>query len=147
MLALGLSSCVLLEGPTPETPDRTAQASPGSTGNPAETDAPEGSAQARLADFTGALDAFANGTASVAGESMVNALIDAGFDRQAMQVSFDTTQTNLVADSIFVSVRIDESCLLGQVVTETRELATSIAPAIGPDKNICLIGKTRQIDW
>ena len=64
-----------------------------------------------------------------------------------MQVSFDRTKTDLVADSIFVSVRIGAECLLGQVTTGTREVSAVTEPAIGPNRDICLIGNTRAIDW
>ncbi|MFC5338100.1 DUF6993 domain-containing protein [Leucobacter denitrificans] len=150
-LAFGLSSCVLLEGPSPEVPERTVRVTPSvpseDSGNSESPVPPEGSAEAKFADFTAALKSFAGGTEAVRGQPIVNSLVSAGFDKSAMQVSFDTSRTNLVADSIFVSVRIDESCLLGQITTESRELVTDLAPAVGPDQNICLIGQTRPIDW
>lgn len=64
-----------------------------------------------------------------------------------MQVSFDKSRTGLTADSIYVSVRIGEDCMIGQFATEDRELAVDLAGAVGPEKDLCLIGETREIDW
>lgn len=81
------------------------------------------------------------------GVETVNAVVAAGFDKTLMQVSFDQTQTRLAADNIFVSVRVNEQCLIGQIITSDKTVATSVQPAIGPDKSLCLVGKTRPIDW
>lgn len=142
-LLLSLTSCVLVEGPTPQVPERTPIPVP-------ETPpmlVPDGSAADNQPFFTLVLQEFVADTQPVEGEPIVNALSDAGFNRDAMQISFDRTKTNLVADSMFVSVRYEDECLLGQVTTDTRELAVSLAPTVGPDKNLCLIGVTRPIDW
>lgn len=142
LLSLALTSCALLEGPTPVTPERTPNVSANEPG--ATEESPE---DPQLVAFTEALQTFADGTAAVQGESLVNTLVDAGFDKSAMQVTFDMTKTNLVADSLYVSVRLDDQCLIGQMVSETRELVTEMAPAVGPDQTVCIIGKTRSIDW
>ena len=81
------------------------------------------------------------------GVSVVNTVAEAGFDKALMQVSYDSSKTGLGADSIFVSVRVNDQCLLGQVVTSDKTVATSVQPAVGPYKSICLIGETRPIDW
>jgi hypothetical protein len=81
------------------------------------------------------------------GVSVVNTVAEAGFDKALMQVSYDSSKTGLGADSIFVSVRVNDQCLLGQVVASDKTVATSVQPAVGPDKSICLIGETRPIDW
>lgn len=108
---------------------------------------PDGTAEQNLPYFTQTLDDFAAGEDPVEGVPVVDAVAAAGFDKAAMQVSFDRTQTNLVADSIFVSVRIGTDCLLGQVVTSDRSVTAVTEPAVGPSEDICLIGKTRPIDW
>ncbi|WP_353055537.1 hypothetical protein [Leucobacter sp. CX87] len=143
-LAAGLlSGCTLLEGPAPDAPVRPAPTAP------AEPVAlvPGGTAEENLPFFQQTLIAFAGGGAPIEGQPVVDALVAAGFDRAAMQVSFDRTRTDLVADNIFVSVRVGESCLLGQLVTGDRSLVAEAAPALGPEKNICIIGTTRPIDW
>ncbi|MFT4231286.1 MAG: hypothetical protein QM606_00700 [Leucobacter sp.] len=142
-----LSGCTvaqsLLEGPTPVTPERETPA-------PAES-APElvpgGSAADNLPYFTEVLRRYSEGEAPVQGRPVVDAVAEAGFDKAAMQVSFDESKTGLVADSIFVSVLIGSDCLIGQIVTGDRSFVAENEPAVGPDGDICLIGRTRPIDW
>jgi|LSQX01.2.fsa_nt_gb hypothetical protein len=107
----------------------------------------DGSAEDNLPFFRETLAQFAGGAEPVQGEWLVNTLANAGFDKAAMQVSFDQSQTGLVADSLFVSVRIDASCLIGQVVTSDRSVTIELMPTVGPNEDLCLIGHTRPIDW
>ena len=138
-----LSGCALFEGPTPETPTRTTPAPP--------KEAPKlvagGTAEQNEPFFTEVMRAFSTGKEAVQGEPVVQAVAKAGFDKKAMQVSFDKTKTDLVADYIYVSVRIGQGCLIGQISTTDRSFSVDQVAAIGPDKNICLIGKTRPIDF
>lgn len=64
-----------------------------------------------------------------------------------MEVSFDESKTGLTADHLYAAVRIDADCLIAQLVTEDRTFAVETAPAVGPERNHCLIGETRAIDW
>lgn len=107
---------------------------------------PDGSAEQNLPYFADVLQRYAAGEGAIEGRPVVDAVVEAGFDRAAMQVSFDRTETNLVADNIFVSVRIGADCLVGQLVTADREAYAVVAPAVGPDADVCLIGETREID-
>lgn len=84
---------------------------------------------------------------AINGVNVVNTVVNAGFDKAAMQVSYDESRTGLTADNIFVSVRVNDQCLIGQVVTSDKTVTTAVEPAVGPDKTICLIGETRPIDW
>ena len=138
-----LTGCSLLEGPTPETPKREAPEPPPS----APELVPDGSAADNLPYFTEVLRAFSAGDQPVQGVPVVDAVVDAGFDKSLMQVSFDESKTGLAADSIFVSVRIGADCLIGQVVAEDRSFVAEAKPAVGPAQDICLIGNTRPIDW
>lgn len=147
-LALGLSvallsGCSLLEGPTPSTPVRTEVPEP----EQAPVLVPGGSAEDNLPFFTETLRAFTESEQPVKGQPVTTALIEAGFDKALMQVSFDTSKTGLDADNIFVSVRYGEDCLIGQVVAEDRSFVAKNEPALGPDKSICLIGNTNPITW
>ena len=108
---------------------------------------PDGSAADNLPVFRHVLQEYADGKSPVEGQPIVDAIVAAGFDRTAMQVTFDRSKTNLVADSIMVSVLIGEDCLIGQVVTADRSVTAAIEPALTDAKNICLIGNTRAIDW
>jgi len=143
-LGAGLVGCAQGAAPVPTTSPSDAT---GETPAPTPEFFPEGSAEQNLPYFEYALTGFASGAEPVEGVPVVAAVAAAGFDRAAMQVSFDRTRTNLVADSIFVSVRIGADCLLGQVVTSDRSVSAMTAPAVGPEQNICLIGNTRPIDW
>ncbi|UOR02947.1 hypothetical protein MUN77_06515 [Leucobacter allii] len=147
-LVLGLASttltgCFLLEGPTPETPTREAPAAP----EVAPEFVPGGTAEENLPYFTEVLRDYAAGDGAVQGQPIVDAVAGAGFDRAAMQVSFDESKTGLPADNIFVSVRIGADCLVGQIVAADRSFAAENEPALGPNGDICLIGSTRAIDW
>lgn len=138
-----LVGCSILEGPTPETPDRVVPTEPEVTPELV----PGGSAEDNVDYFTEVLRAYAEGDGAVQGTPIVNAVVDAGFDKSLMQVSFDTSKTNLPADSIFVSVRVGTDCLIGQIVTADRSFVSKNEPAVGPNSDICLIGQTRVIDW
>ena len=147
-IVLGLSvallpGCALLEGPTPETPQRTEPPKP----EAAPELVPGGSAEDNLPFFTETLRAFAAGDQPVQAQPVTTALMEAGFDKSLMQVSFDKSKTNLDADNIFVSVRYGEDCLIGQVVAADRSFVAKNEPALGPDKTICLIGTTNPITW
>ncbi len=139
--ALLLGGCAILEGPTPETPKRETQAPPETTPELV----PGGSAAENLPYFTEVLRAFSAGTGAVQGAPIVQAVAEAGFDKTAMQVSFDASKTNLPADNIFVSVRIGTDCLIGQVVAADRSFVAQNEPAVGPNQDLCLIGETAPI--
>ena len=108
---------------------------------------PEGTAEDNLPYCHETLRQFGAGAEPVQGVPVVNALAAAGFDKTKMQVSFDESKTDLVADNIFASVLLGQDCLIGQVIVADRSFVTEVAPAVGPDKNLCLIGATRPIDW
>lgn len=143
MIAALVTGCSLLAGPSPATPPRETPAVPE---EPPEY-VPDGSAEENLPIFTETLRDYASGESPIEGRPVVDAISEVGFDTADMQVSFDRTKTDLVADSIYVSVLIDRDCLVGQLVTEEREFAAKVMPAVGPEENICLIGETREIDW
>lgn len=147
LLLGGLTSCVLLEGPTPTAPERTTSTTQTDTADGPAVYVPDGTADDNLPYFQQTLAQYAASESPVQGQPIVDALAAAGFEKANMQVSFDQSRTNLVADNIFVSVRFGESCVIGQFVTESRELFTVVEDALSAEKNICLIGTTRPIDW
>lgn len=143
VLATGLSSCALIEGPTPKTPERTVAPPP----EQQPELVPDGTADDNLTFFTETLRKYAAGDGAIQGQPVVDALVDAGFEKSHMQVSYDRTRTDLVADNIFVSVLVGQECLIGQIVTESRDVFVEAGEALGPNSDICLIGQTRPIDW
>lgn len=100
--ALTLTGCIAAEEAEPLDP--SASTEPQATAN--ATFIAGGTAEQNLPFFSSVLTKFANGDAEINGVNLVNALADSGFDKSLMQVSKDTTQTNLRADAIFVSVRV-----------------------------------------
>ena len=78
-----------------------------------------------------------------AGADIVTNLVNHGFVKTDMEVTPDTTAINIPADSIVVSVKIQDKCLIGQL--SPNGYSSYLAPVLGTGK--CLIGVTRPIDW
>ncbi|MFS0867335.1 hypothetical protein AB3M83_08380 [Microbacterium sp. 179-B 1A2 NHS] len=129
--------------PSP-TPTPTATATPSATPTPAET-IPGGSAQENLDRFAAVVDEVWGDSRSVQGRDYVDALVDAGFEKDAMEVTFDRTSVDDPADSIQFSVHIADECLVGQVGPSVEGSVTRVLPEVPGDT--CLIGETRPIDW
>ena len=75
--------------------------------------------------------------------TLVDALVDAGFDKASMQVTPDTTPVGQRADSILISVLIDGQCLIGQVIDGA--VTSQLTDVLGTGR--CLVGRTLSIDW
>lgn len=144
-LVLLLTSC----GPTaPITPEPTDA---GVT--PSESASPEGPVYVADGTASDNLPLFAAVTAAVwasdqkvSGRAYIDALIAAGFDRGAMQVTQDVSTVGNPAESIQFSVRWgDTECLVGQVGPSTGEPVTVVMPQLAEGR--CLVGTTRAIDW
>lgn len=133
----------MLEGPTPERPDRTVPPVPDTPTQYIEG----GSAEDNFPFFAEQVREYAQGEAPILGQQITEALAEEGFETGDMQVSFDRTKTDLPADSIFFSVRFGADCLIGQLVPDSRDFQVELAAAVGPEDNICLIGETREIVW
>ena len=131
--ALLLTGCSLFDGPTPN-------ASPRKQTPVVEAQYyPDGTAEENLPYFQKTLEDFAATETPVKGESVQSALESAGFPREHMQVTQDETPNGVEALSMFVSVRIDTECLVGQVVAEDRTVFAQTMEAIGPDGDQCLV--------
>ena len=94
--------------------------------------------------FETAVTKGAAANTSDTGKNLVNALVAAGFPKEAMQVTFNKTKTGQDADSVIVSVMLEDSCLIGQRTPDGNTF-TSLEQALATGG--CLIGITRQIDW
>ena len=79
------------------------------------------------------------------GRAFVDGLVAAGFDKAAMEVTLDSTTIGNPADSIQFSVKIGESCLIGQHGSAVGGYHSTVGRVLGT--GTCLIGKTRTIDW
>ncbi|MBC7402856.1 MAG: hypothetical protein H7279_06740 [Microbacteriaceae bacterium] len=130
-------------------PAASRPAAPDSTVTPATVASflPGGTAQANRAWFDAvntklfAANGAANGGAN--GRAIIDSLVAAGFEKAAMQVTPDKTSINGGVDSILFSVKIGGSCLLGQHGGGGYSSAVEAALNSG----LCLVGKTRAIDW
>jgi hypothetical protein len=134
---------------TPSAREATPSASPSGSRTPAAeptpTLHPQGTAEDNLPLFTAVVDAVWASPDSVSGRAYVDALVAAGFDKSAMQLTRDQTTVGNPAESIQFSVRWGEQCLLGQVGPATGEAVTLVAPGLA--EGTCLVGETRPIDW
>ncbi len=106
---------------------------------------PEGSATDNLPVFTAVTGAVWASPEQVSGRAYIDALVSAGFDRAAMQVTYDQSTVGNPAESIQFSVRWGDECLVGQVGPATGAPVTVVVPVLA--EGTCLVGETRPIDW
>ncbi|CAB4855959.1 MAG: hypothetical protein F2785_00520 [Actinobacteria bacterium] len=137
VISLALGGCAV-------GPNATPNATPSSTTATALAFLRDGDAQDNKVIFDQLLSGVATIDQQHPGRAMVDALVSAGFRKKSIQVTEDLTKTNIPADSVIVSVRIDRSCLIGQRTID-REYFSSIESALKTGG--CLIGTTRTIDW
>jgi len=137
VLALTLAGCT----EPPPTPMPLPSGSPTSSSSSAPGDST--SAEKQLFDETNAATVAAGNGANPGGRAFIDALVAAGFDKAAMQVTADKTAIGLDADNIQFAVLIDEDCLVGQFGNVGYQSA--VLPVLSTGK--CLIGGTRPIDW
>ncbi|MFF2390401.1 DUF6993 domain-containing protein [Agromyces sp. NPDC058104] len=144
-LTLGLSGCSLFGGdPSPSAaPSATGTATPTPTAPP--TFRPELSASENLAFFNSVNNAVVAANAEAGGRDFIDALVAAGFDKAAMEVTADRTTVDLDADSVQFAVLFQDECLVGQYGPKSGGVHGAVRPALGTGD--CLVGETRPIDW
>lgn len=149
---LAVSAMVALSACAPETgpsPSPSASASASVTAEPTDQPAvlvPDGSADDNLPVFTQTAESVWESDQKGQGRAYIDALVAAGFDKRAMQVTQDTTTVGNPVESLQFSVRWGGSeCLVGQVGPSTGELVTAVMPQLAEGR--CLVGVTRPIDW
>lgn len=150
LATLILVGCTSQAEPGPSPSSSTSQNSSSSpTPSPTQDAAPaldpEGSAEDNLPFFAGIVSAVWATPAQVQGRAYVDALVAAGFDKAAMQVTNDQSTVGNAAESIQFSVRWGDDCLVGQVGPATGNPVAVVVP--GLETGGCLIGATRPIDW
>ena len=107
---------------------------------------PDGTADDNLPIFTQVSEGVWASDSRGSGRAYIDALIAAGFDRDAMQVTQDATTVGNPVESLQYSVRWgDDECLVGQVGPSTGQVVTAVMPQLAEGR--CLIGTTRSIDW
>ncbi|PPG60201.1 hypothetical protein C5C86_03985 [Rathayibacter sp. AY1E4] len=142
-LAVCLSGCT-----SPSAPDPVVSSSAAEAPAPAESTAPVafvpgGTTEQNLPVFEQTLRAAAEPDPEVSGSSVVDALVAAGFSRETMQLTADETSVGLDADSVQVSVKLGESCLIGQYGLKSGGVRAVIAAPIAT--GACLVGRTVPI--
>ncbi|HYI52180.1 MAG TPA: hypothetical protein VEX42_11490 [Microbacterium sp.] len=149
--ALILTACSAPEVETsPEPPANTASPSPATpTASPSD-EAPvtlmrEGTAADNLPIFATVTNSVWATPDQVSGRAYVDALVGAGFEKAAMQVTHDQSTVGNPAESIQFSVRWGEECLVGQVGPAIGAPVTVVVPVLA--EGTCLVGDTRPIDW
>jgi len=149
-IALTVAAAVALAGCVASTPEPSAIPSNEASATPSPEATPTGpilrpgeaaAANRQFFDLINTEYHDANGRGD--GRTIVDSLVDNGFEKQDMEITPDSTAIGLAADSIVVSVRIKGECLLGQFTPEN--YVSSIEPLLGTGG--CLVGKTRTIDW
>lgn len=150
VLAL-VTSAALLAGCAPQAPGSppsqsatsAARPSASATPEPAPALVPDGTALQNKAYFDSVNRALIAANNSATGRAIIDSLVAAGFDKANMQLTPDKTTINSAADSVLFSVRIGDSCLLGQ--RSGAEYVSSVQKAL--QSGACLVGQTRPIDW
>lgn len=106
---------------------------------------PDGNAYDNLPLFTEVTERVWASKGKVSGRAYIDALVKAGFEKSAMEVTQDRTTIGNPAESIQFSVQWGDLCLVGQVGPTTGDPVTIVLPVV--DESGCLIGDTRPIDW
>jgi hypothetical protein len=146
LAVIALAGCTQPATPKPvgsasSTAAPSASASPSAALTP--TFVPSGTAEQNKSffDLTNNTLFTANGSAN--GQQIIDNLVTSGFDKASMQVTPDKSSINGAVDSILFSVKIGSACLLGQ--HGINGYSSSVGAAL--QSGVCLIGKTRPINW
>lgn len=149
-LALALSACTA-GSPSPTSsataiPETTGSAQPSPTATEPAQPAfiADATAAENLPVFTAVVGAVWATPSQVTGRAYIDALVAAGFDRNAMELTPDVSTVGNPAESIQFSVRLTDNCLLGQVGPATGDPVTIVAPILAEGR--CLIGETVPVD-
>lgn len=148
VLAFALSGCVGGTTPTAAptaTPTASPTAKPTASAPPAIALVPGGTAQQNLPYFDQVNRATLAAKPDAQGRDFIDALVAAGFSKADMQVTVDTTTIGLKANSIQFSVKLGDTCLIGQNGADAGGYNSMVTPVLST--GACLIGQTRPIDW
>ena len=143
--ALALAGCTPAApsaSPTTSKPTATATSTPAAA---APKLVPGGTAEENLPFFDSVNKATLAANPDAKGRDFIDALVAAGFSKTDMQLTVDTTTIGLKANSIQFSVKLGESCLIGQNGADAGGYNSMTTPVLST--GACLIGQTRAIDW
>jgi hypothetical protein len=135
-VAIALAGCAPKAAPTPKPNPSTS-----TTGKP--TLDLNGTARQNLAYFNYVNKKFVDEGGDLSGRPFIDNLVKAGFPKADMEVTPDRTTVNLAADNISFSVRLGDTCLIGQY--GNTGYASTAQKLLSTGR--CLVGTTRKIDW
>jgi len=144
-VALLLSACAP-GAPTPQpAPDTTVGASPSVSATPEASRELDlaGTAEDNRNYFGDTNKALIKRVDDPDGRAFIDNLVEAGFPKEAMELTPDRTTINAEVDQLMFSVRINGTCLIGQY--GGGKYHTGTGPLLADGR--CLIGNTRDIDW
>lgn len=133
------------ESPRPTASESAATAAPTEAPVTAPVLVPDGTAADNLPLFSQVVGTVWAGADNQSGRAYIDALVAAGFDKAAMQVTEDFSTVGNRAESLQFSVLWGPDCLVGQVGPATGEPVAVVVTAL--TEGGCLIGSTRPIDW
>lgn len=145
-IVLALSGCVG-SSPAPSDSATSPSASPTPTSTTPAPIAlvPNGTAEQNLPFFDKVNRATLAAKPNAQGRDFIDALVKAGFAKADMQLTVDTTTIGLKANSIQFSIRLGDTCLIGQNGADAGGYHSMTTPVLSTGR--CLIGDTRPIDW
>ena len=149
-LVVVVATAALLSGCTaPAAPDSPPSAPvEESTGEPQAPAAialvPGGTAEENLPYFEQVIQQVVAADADAPGRTVVEALVAGGFAKESMQLTADETSIGLDADTVLVSVKLGESCLLGQYGPKSDGVHAVVAAPIAT--GACLVGRTVPLE-
>lgn len=146
VVALSLAGCAGAPAAEPGTPVNSESPTPSA---PTEAAAPvlipDGTAAENLAYFDAVVASTIATEANPPGRTIIDALVAAGFAKDSLEVTADTTTKGEPADSIQFSTRFTDECLVGQNGPASGGYHSVVVPLLAT--GTCLVGATRQIDW
>ncbi len=148
LLGVSLTACTSIPAEpraNDTAPSSSGAREPSATPAPDATLVPDGTAAENLVYFNFLAAAVTKANPAADGRDYIDALVAGGFDRAALEVTFDRTQADLAVDSTQFSVRFAGECLIGQIGPATNGFHSVVAPILST--GLCLVGSTRQIDW
>ena len=141
IVLLSVAGCTAEPMPVPTSEPQPSRTPGAITTDPQLRPGESAAANLQFFDLVGAR--YQAGSGMGTSRSLVDFLVEQGFEKADIEVTRDVTAINIPADAIVVSVRIKGECLVGQFSASA--YSSTIAPVLGTGK--CLVGETLPIDW
>lgn len=143
------AAALVLAGCAPQENGTTASTAPVDTGAVSTptvepTFVAGGGAEENHAFFDATLKPLVAADSTVSGETMADALIEAGFDKTAIEFTADRTTIDLDAAFVMIAVKMpDDRCIVGQ-----RNEKGYVSEVMDPiSSGQCIVGAPLKVDW